>query len=267
MCDESQGEDKAGPRRHDHVRVGREPGSPAGCARSDDVARPAAKHVVVLANGLWENPARIRAIACAADEVIAADGAWAAAKRLGIDVDLVVGDLDSLGPEAARDLTASGVPVKAFSVDKDRTDTEIAVDLALEREARRISICGAGGGRIDHALANVFLLGKRAALGQGGVRLELITATETVVWVEGELALEGAFPGDRVSLIPVDRAVRVSTLGLRFPLSNEWLRRTNARGVSNEVSALPVVVRVSEGAALVIHEPAPVHSERNEHAR
>ena len=230
-------------------------GSLTHCPGLGKMRRPP-KHVVVLANGSWEVLDRVRSIACSADEVIAADGAWAKAEKLGINVDLVVGDLDSLKEEAMKSLATSGVPVMRFPVDKDRTDTEIAVDLALERQARRISICGAGGGRLDHTLANILLLGKPASLGQREVRLEFITATETIVWVEDEFVVEGAVPGDRISLVPVDRAVRVSTSGLRFPLSNELLWRTKARGISNEVCTLPVRICISEGAALVIHAPA-----------
>jgi len=218
----------------------------------DTIQQP--EHVVILANGLWEDCEQIRRSACAADIVVAADGAWAKARRLGIDVDLVVGDLDSLDEAGLEQLIASTVPVKRFSVDKDRTDTEIAVDLALEWNARWITVCGVGGGRIDHALAHVFLLGKRPVTGSREMRLELAIGRETVIWVEGEIDLEGALPGDRVSLIPVDHCVRVSTWGLRFPLSDELLVRTAARGISNVVCTLPARVRISEGAAIMIHE-------------
>ena len=211
------------------------------------------EHVVILANGLWEDCDQIHRWACAADVVVAADGAWAKAKQLGIDVDLVVGDLDSLDEAGVEGLIASPVPVKRFPVDKDRTDTEIAVDLALEWNARRITVCGVGGGRIDHALAHVFLLGKRPVTGKGGMRLELAIGLETAIWAEGEIDLEGALPGDRISLIPVDPCVRVSTSGLRFSLTDELLARTAARGISNEVASLPASVRISEGAAILIH--------------
>ena len=214
---------------------------------------PPPGHVVILANGVWSNPETILRLAGDADAIIAADGAWAKAKQLGIDVSLVVGDLDSIGEEEAKQLADSSVPTLAFPVDKDRTDTEIAVDLALEWRVPRISICGVGGGRMDHALGHAFLLGKCPASQESEARLELVSGSETAVWVEGEIELNGACLGDRVSILPIDFAVRVSTTGLRFPLTNELLHRPAGRGISNAVCALPARVRICEGAAIVIH--------------
>jgi len=50
------------------------------------------------------------------------------------------------------------VPFHTVPARKDQTDLELAVELALEKGARSITLVGGWGSRIDHALGNVELL-------------------------------------------------------------------------------------------------------------
>ena len=86
--------------------------------------------------------------------VIAADSGFDHARRLGIEVDVLVGDLDSISPEG---LALAGV-VEKHPSDKDATDLAIALDAAVREGAARVFVVGGGGGRIDHFLANAALL-------------------------------------------------------------------------------------------------------------
>ena len=92
--------------------------------------------------------------------VVAADGGARAARALGLTIDLAVGDFDSLGQDGLAELERDGVAIERSAVDKDETDTELAIEAAVERGATRLTVIGAfGGARIDHGLANVGLLG------------------------------------------------------------------------------------------------------------
>src|SRR5439155_10990786 len=53
---------------------------------------------------------------------------------------------------------AAGAVVERHPVDKDATDLELALDVARDRGAARITVVGGAGGRLDHFLANVALL-------------------------------------------------------------------------------------------------------------
>jgi thiamine pyrophosphokinase len=195
--------------------------------------------------------------------VIAADGGARQALEAGVRPDLVVGDGDSLSPDAMARLRAAGVPMELVSPDKDQSDTELCLRAALERGARDVTIVGAlGGPRPEHAIANVLLLAHpmlddaEVILVSGASSIRRIgTATGP-----GAIDLAGA-PGDHVSLLPVDAVEGVVTHGLRFPLRDEPLVLGPTRGLSNELVALMGRVETRRGRLLVIHtprtEPAP----------
>ena len=101
------------------------------------------------------------------DLVVAADGGARMADGLGLRIDRWVGDGDSLGSDGLAELRRRGVAVSLESVDKDATDTELALEAALAAGARSVVILGAlGGPRPDHALANVALLGHPSGSGR-----------------------------------------------------------------------------------------------------
>ncbi len=209
------------------------------------------KTVLILGNGLWTDGAQARLLAERADLVIAADGGFEKALAAGARVDLVVGDLDSIGVAARLRLSTGEVRLEAHPAAKDASDLELALDHALARKPARIVVVGALGLRIDHTLTNLHLLERGL---DGRVAVELVDGTQSVTLTEGRLELADARLGDRVSLIPVTESARVSTSGLRFPLHDEILRRAASRGVSNIVDDLPAIVAVASGRLLVIRD-------------
>ena len=194
--------------------------------------------------------------------VVAADGGAAAARALGLTVDVLVGDADSIAPAESERLAAAGVAVEAALVDKDETDTELALLAALRRGATEITVLGAfGGGRLDHALANIALLAhpslaaRSIELLDGRTRVRLLVAPGPDGGA-ATLALDGRV-GDLVSLLPVDGDVEgVTTSGLRYPLVDEPLPLGPARGVSNVRLAAAARVTLRRGRLLVVESTA-----------
>jgi thiamine pyrophosphokinase len=202
---------------------------------------------IVLAGGDPEDGA-LAARLPRADLVIAADGGLAQAAVLGLPVDLVVGDFDSV---AADDLAAAeqaGAAVERHPTAKDDTDLELAVRAARDRGATRVVVVGAWGGRVDHELANLALLGSPD---YADLRLEAIGARGRVVAVRDAVEITGT-PGDLVTLLAVGGpATGVRTTGLRFPLLGEPLVAGSSRGVSNELVETVATVTVATGVVLV----------------
>lgn len=222
------------------------------------------RHVVVVAAG--DVPSRDgldRAWpgwADGVDAVVAADGGLGAADELGLAATLVVGDLDSAEVARVVAAAAAGVPVIRTSPDKDESDTELAVLEAVRLGATRITVLGAlGGPRLDHELANVWLLaldalgGVPTALLDERVRVTLLVAPRPG---SKEGAARRELPGvvgATVSLLPFGGDVQgVTTQALRYPLDDEPLIAGPARGLSNVRTAADAAVTIRRGRLLII---------------
>jgi thiamine pyrophosphokinase len=188
--------------------------------------------------------------------VVAADGGARGAEALGLQIDLLVGDGDSLGAADTARLTAAGIEVRTAPTAKDESDTELAVLAAIERGATEIVILGAfGGSRFDHALANVVLLALPALDGRPCI---LLDARTRVALLTGPASLElSGRAGDLVSLLPLgDGVAGVATSGLAYPLAEEPLPLGPARGLSNVRTGPVATVSVTAGRLLVVESPS-----------
>ena len=194
--------------------------------------------------------------------VVAADGGARLAGRLGVGIDLWVGDGDSLPEADIAALGAAGVPLERTRPDKDESDTESAIVAALRLGADGVIVVGAlGGPRIDHAIANIGLLampalaGRTALLLDARARLSLVSAPSP----DGTAVtrhLPGR-PGDIVSLLPMGSGVEgVTTRGLAYPLSDEPLPPGGARGLSNVRTSGEAGVVLRRGLLLIVESPA-----------
>ena len=165
--------------------------------------------------------------------MIAADGGARHAAPLGRRIDRWVGDGDSIAPADLERLAADGVRIDRAPVDKDESDTELAVLAAVEADPARITILGAlGGTRLDHALGNVWLLAhpaprrrerppprRRQPDPPGRARVGRISRVRSAT--SSRCCRSAATPaGSRPR-------------GLRYPLRDEPLPNGPARGLSN----------------------------------
>ena len=191
-----------------------------------------------------------RAHAADADLLVAADGGALLCSRWDLLPRIVVGDLDSLGAERAEELGHAGVQVVAYPADKDESDTELAVQWALEAGADEVVLVAAlGGERIDHELANILLVADPRLAGR--IRAVRGDTTLSALHSGGSLRLSGA-PGDLVTLLPLGDVSGVTTDGLQYALRGEDLRAGAARGLSNVVEGPDARVSLTEGALIVI---------------
>jgi thiamine pyrophosphokinase len=228
---------------------------------------PSSVHAVVLADGAVPERADLDEAWPGWDEgvalVVAADGGIRHAAAFGLAVDRWVGDGDSTVPEELEALAAAGVAIDRVAVDKDESDTELALLAAVAAGADVVTILGGlGGVRVDHAIANLALL-QHPALEQrearlydeGGARLSLLAGPDRH-GLPGARELTGRV-GDLVSLIPLGESARnVETDGLQYPLDGEALVLGRARGLSNVRIAPTARVSVGSGRLLVIETPA-----------
>jgi thiamine pyrophosphokinase len=181
--------------------------------------------------------------------VIAADKGLEHAVALGLDVTIAVGDFDSASPEAVALAEASGVRIERHPAAKDETDLELALDVAMRMSPRRVLVLASRGGRLDHELATLLLLGSdRYATAE----IDASMGDAHVHVVRERRAIRGE-PGDLITLLAVNgSAAGVTTEGLAYALRGETLEPGSSRGVSNVFESEEARISVDDGVLLAI---------------
>ncbi len=204
----------------------------------------------IFANGSLPDVEAARSLLRPGDVLIAADGGLRHLLALGLSPAILVGDLDSAPEGERRRLERAGARVIQHPRDKDETDLELALRLAVEDGHAAILVVGAFGGRLDQTLANLSLLSDPALAGRD-VRLD--DGIEEAFFIRRAGRVLGG-PGEIVSLLPWGVPVEgVATAGLRWPLKGETLLPDRTRGVSNELSGETATISIESGLLLVVH--------------
>lgn len=197
---------------------------------------------LVVANGDAVSAALLRELAAGAGMIVAADGGLQHLRQAGLTADLVTGDLDSLAASEREELPpGSLIP----NTDPDQTDLQKAVGLAIARGATRVDITCAGGGRADHALANLSML----SLYREAAAVRIVDDQFEISLVSGSATIEGPV-GTVVSLVSLGGCRGVTTTGLRWDLANAEMV-FGPYGIHNEIRESPAAVSVRGGDLLL----------------
>jgi thiamine pyrophosphokinase len=180
------------------------------------------------------------------DLTIAADSGYHTAKALGERVDLLLGDFDSIG-QVPRD---EHMEIRQVPAEKDYTDTQLAVEIAIEHGVEEIIIIGGLSGRLDHTLSTLAVLedlhgrGVYASITDGQSRARYIKSTSTLI-------ARSAYK--YLSLIAVDEVVKgVDIEGCKYPLKRATIRRRMQFAVSNEITGNVAFIAVKKGGVYII---------------
>ena len=180
---------------------------------------------------------------CPGDFVIAADGGLRHTKTLQIVPNEILGDFDSLGyvPEAST----------VYPMEKDDTDTMLAVRRGLELGYRRFVIYGGlEGRRLDHTVANFQTLGFLSQQGAVGFLIgkESICCAVKNAGMRFPREVEGDF--SLFCLGPDAKGVTIRKL--YYEAENITLTSFFPLGVSNHFVGKQAEITVKDGTLLAI---------------
>jgi thiamine pyrophosphokinase len=203
---------------------------------------------VVVAGGVELRP-EIAALIAGGARVLAADGGLGHALALGLEPGSVIGDLDSASPHEVDAASRRGVRIVRHPTAKDATDLELALDEAVAFAPARVLVLLDGGGRLDHLLSALLLVGAER---YASVQLDAQVGDALVHVVRSARELEGR-KGETVSLLALHGpAEGVTTEGLAYPLAGETLEPGSSRGVSNVFAEGVARVSVERGVLLAV---------------
>jgi len=208
-------------------------------------------HALLMANAPFSAAAEghLRAVLPQIGVVIGVDGGARTLARLGISPQVVTGDGDSL-TEAERAALQAGGARLIPTPDQDFTDLDKALTVAVALLGiTEATVFGATGGRLDHSYS-VF-----STLIKHGPQLPLRLVDEQACYqlVAGELVLTGAdLVGRTLSLLAFGRVEGVTTTGVRWPLTDDWLAPGLRDGTLNEITHERVTLTARSGPLIAM---------------
>ena len=198
-------------------------------------------------NGTMHQPESISKVIRPDDINIAVDGGARHCWKLGIQPAIAIGDFDSLNEDEIVRLLQEGAEMITYPKEKDQTDLELALELAMQRGADEVVILAGMGHRWDMTTANLLVLARPQ---YRDLHIRFVDNGQQIFCISEQTELKGKI-GDTVSLLPLGGdAQGVSTTGLKYPLEDETLYFSESRGVSNLITAEKVSVSLKSGTLL-----------------
>ena len=187
-----------------------------------------------------------QALAENAAYIIAADGGQNRAREFSLQPDCVIGDFDSTTLNEDFDCIYITYPAE-----KDITDTEAALEHAKEKGYSRVLVLGGIGGRLDHTMGNVGMLCKYYGQFQQLIFADGKNSMEMLQNAQRTFKRDSMY--QYIGLISLDeKATGIDIVGAKYELKDGTLERASTLCVSNEFKEDEVIIRVRNGAILVI---------------
>ncbi len=205
------------------------------------------KRCVIVGGGEIKNLDYDRGLIKDDDYIIAADRGLLRCQQMGVKPQLLLGDFDSYEGEIPTD-----IPVLEYPVEKDDTDTMLAIKTALEKGMTELLLLGMTGGRLDHSIANIQSVvyaavhGAKAAMAEEDLYITAICGGQSISIANREDFTISVFAHS-------ERCTGVTLHDLYYPLENGELVNTFPLGVSNHfLPGKDAYISIKEGIALII---------------
>ncbi len=183
--------------------------------------------------------------------VIAADSGMKTVKELNVVPDYAVGDFDSSDEDLLAYFEAQfekeGKPIiRTFNAEKDETDTELAISMAIALNPSEILLLGATGTRLDHTFANIHLMCKAL---ESEIKIRIIDKYNAISVHDRKVVLkkDRAF-GEFFSVLPLTEQIKgLSIKGAKYEIENCNLSYGSSLCISNEFAKDTVSISFKEG--------------------
>ncbi len=186
--------------------------------------------------------------------IIAIDGGLERAEELGIVPTHIVGDFDTVRESVLKKyLNIDNIIVKRLCPEKDATDTEVAIKMAIEEGCDAVDIIAGTGTRIDHTIANIHVL---QLFLEKEIEAVIVNENNRIRLINRNYSMERtqAF-GKYVSFLPFTDVVEGFGLsGFKYPVKDITVNKSNwmSLGVSNEIVDEKCLIEVKKGILIMI---------------
>lgn len=199
---------------------------------------------VILANGTYPTHAVPVRYLEEAGLIVCCDGAAEKLVANGLEPGIIIGDLDSVSPELRERYRS----ILVQDSDQETNDLTKAVKWCVTQGIREVDILGATGIREDHTLGNISLLADY----KNDIDAIMLTDTGSFRVYDCSVTI-ASHPGQQVSLFSIDPSLKVTSTGLKYPLTNLTLHSW-WRGTLNEATGDSFSLEFGNGLLIVFSE-------------
>lgn len=204
---------------------------------------------LVISSGTIEDYGQLLNIVKEKDYILCADGGLRHAINIDIIPNGAIGDFDSVDETIQKYLISKNIPIFKYPIEKDETDTELAIKHLIEVGCNDITLVGVAGSRLDHTLANIFIL---RGLHFKGITSRIINRNNAIYFADKEIYLKRK-EGYYISIIPITiEGVIVTLEGFYYPLTETTINFGSTLGISNRIIDEYGKVKIIKGEALII---------------
>lgn len=209
------------------------------------------KTVLIFANGSYRDPSFYADYLKSIDNpfIIAVDGGLNFLDKINVKPDLLLGDLDSAEIQVV--VKNKGIETFKFPSKKDFTDNELALEYCLEQGYSNVILFGSlSEDRLDHSLANIFLLEKYTKL---GLNIRIVNNNNSILCLIGPVQKKYNFKsGNTLSVIALSEKVEgLNLVGFEYPLKDATLYRSSSLGISNKIKDKLQIISFKSGILLI----------------
>lgn len=167
-----------------------------------------------------------------------------------LNIDIALGDFDSVSDEEKQKINKHAKKVLTYSTEKNYTDLELAIQIAIDLQVDRILLFGVTGGRLDHELMNIQLLYR---LLQKNVEAKIIDHSNQIEMVESGKYTINNQGYTYISFISFTNKVEGLTLeGFKYPLIDQTIEWGSSLCISNKLTQKKGTFSFRAGILLLI---------------
>lgn len=180
-----------------------------------------------------------------ADKIWAADSGANRVFDAGYVPEVLIGDLDSVRP-----MVRERCPLVIHDEDQDTTDTQKLLAYATRSGARSLTLTGLEGDLPDH------FMGTLLALSEASISVEAAFRRGRAWFLrEGNSLSFESQQGRRLSLLPLNGALKAELTGAKWPFSHLNDPNPPSRSVSNETLGGRLEIKVASAVMVFLEVP------------
>ena len=180
------------------------------------------------------------------EQIFGVDGGTEYLYKLFLQPTQIIGDFDSIDENTKKRAIRDGADINSFDPDKDRTDLEIALDVASKNKGRDITIIGGEGNDIDHLFGNLLTISSFHSTEE----IMWVTKLETIIFSSKQFFK--IKKNSTFSILPLSRIEKLSIKGAKWDIDNENIPYGSTRTLRNSALSEEIFIEAKNGKFCLI---------------